>query len=49
MKAKKITLQCSICGAHNYHPIRNTEHTERMTIKKYCPHCRRHTIHQETR
>ena len=36
----KITLRCSECKQRNY----NT-----MKLNKYCPFCRKHTVHNETK
>ncbi|KRK40023.1 50S ribosomal protein L33 [Loigolactobacillus bifermentans] len=49
MAQEKITLVCSICQARNYQVSVNTQRTTRFTIKKYCPHCQKQTVHQETR
>lgn len=43
-----ITLKCSECGEENYITTRNKrKHTEKMQIKKYCPVCRKMTLHKE--
>ena len=42
------TLKCKECGEENYRAeknIRNT--TSRLEISKYCPRCRKHTVHVE--
>lgn len=49
MKRVKVVLECSVCGAHNYHTLVATDRQQRFTIKKFCNHCNQHTIHQETR
>ncbi|MBA1434141.1 50S ribosomal protein L33 [Bombilactobacillus bombi] len=49
MKTKKKILECSICGTHNYKTTVSQQHTARLTLKKYCPKCQKHTLHQETR
>ena len=44
------TWKCSECGEENYRNeknIRNT--TSRLELKKYCPRCKKHTIHKETK
>ena len=38
----KITLECTLTKEKKEHP-------ERMETKKYCPFCRKHTLHKETR
>ncbi|NPV88839.1 50S ribosomal protein L33 [Coprothermobacteraceae bacterium] len=45
-----VTLECTECGNRNYHTEKNkNKTTDRLQLKKYCPHCRRHTLHKETR
>ena len=46
----KITLACSECKRRNYTGDKNKKlHTDRVEFKKYCPFCRKHTPHKETR
>lgn len=43
-----VKLICSECKNENYYTDKNKKTMpERMEIKKYCPHCRKHTIHKE--
>ncbi len=45
-----ITLECKECRNRNYTTTKNKRRTpERLELSKYCPHCRRHTPHKETR
>ena len=45
-----ITLACSQCRSRNYHTMKNRRNdTERIELKKYCPTCRVHHPHRETR
>lgn len=54
-----ITLECTECrtnpdkrspGVSRYTTMKNRRNTQgRMEIKKYCPHCNKHTIHKETK
>lgn len=47
---KKIILICSECLSRNYQTTKKTETaTERLELKKYCPHCGKHTIHKESK
>ena len=54
-KAKKtkraaITLACTECKNRNYDTSKNTaEHPDRIELNKYCPTCRKHTTHKETK
>ena len=43
-----VKLDCEECKNENYYTDKNKKTTpERMEIKKYCPHCRKHTNHKE--
>jgi large subunit ribosomal protein L33 len=45
-----ITLSCAACKRRNYSNTRNKKkQTERLEIKKYCPFCRKHTMHKEVK
>jgi large subunit ribosomal protein L33 len=47
---KKVTLACVECSERNYStPKSQSQATERLELKKYCPRCGAHTIHRETR
>jgi len=44
----KFGLICSVCGRRNYVTSKNKiENKEKLVLKKYCPHCRKHTEHKE--
>ena len=38
----KVTLACTECKQRNNDP-------DRLEMNKYCPFCRKHTLHRETR
>jgi large subunit ribosomal protein L33 len=45
-----ITLSCSQCKRRNYTNTRNKKkQTEKLEVKKYCPFCRKHTLHKEVK
>jgi large subunit ribosomal protein L33 len=45
-----ITLACADCKRRNYQSMKSRRNTpDRIELKKYCPWCRRHTDHNETR
>ncbi|MCD6330327.1 MAG: 50S ribosomal protein L33 [Candidatus Cloacimonetes bacterium] len=45
-----IKLSCSECKSHNYVTTKNKQtHPNKMESKKYCPKCRKHTLHKETK
>ena len=55
MPREIITIECTEARKLGKSPSRYTTtrnkktKTERIELKKYCPHCRRHTPHRETR
>ena len=45
-----ITLECDECKSRNYRTSKNRKNTpDRLELRKYCPRCRRHTKHKESR
>jgi large subunit ribosomal protein L33 len=45
-----ITMQCPDCKNRNYSTTKNKKKTtERLELSKYCPFCRKHTAHKETK
>ena len=46
----KITLACTECKQRNYDQKKNKKNTpDRIELNKYCPFCRKHTLHRETK
>jgi large subunit ribosomal protein L33 len=46
----KITLACQECKHRNYITRKNRRNDpDRMEMSKYCPNCRKHQPHRETR
>jgi len=45
----RVALVCDECGARNYETTRKKSDTERMALKKFCPACKRHTMHRESK
>ena len=44
-----ITLECTECGEQTYLTNKNKRHNpDRLELKKYCPRCRKATLHRET-
>ncbi len=44
-----MALICTVCKNQNYISVRNKINTpEKISLKKYCPHCKKHTLHKET-
>jgi len=45
-----VKLKCSECKRINYYTRRNKKTIKKkLELKKYCPHCRKHTLHKETK
>jgi large subunit ribosomal protein L33 len=45
-----ISMQCPDCKNRNYSTTKNKKKTtERLELSKYCPSCRKHTAHKETK
>ena len=43
-----LTLKCTECGEENYLTSKNKKHhAERLELKKYCPRCKKMTLHRE--
>ncbi|HNS96521.1 MAG TPA: 50S ribosomal protein L33 [Polyangiaceae bacterium] len=45
----KVVLACVECAARNYRTTRVRETKPSLEMKKYCPTCKRHTVHRETK
>ncbi|MCR4600836.1 MAG: 50S ribosomal protein L33 [Clostridia bacterium] len=46
----KVTMACTDCKQRNYSTVKNKKNNaERIEFKKYCPFCKKHTLHKETR
>jgi large subunit ribosomal protein L33 len=46
----KITLACTECKHRNYITKKNRRNDpDRMELNKFCPNCRAHRPHRETR
>jgi large subunit ribosomal protein L33 len=46
----QVTLECTESGDRNYLTTKNKQkQPDRLEMKKYCPKCRRHTLHRETK
>jgi large subunit ribosomal protein L33 len=43
-----IQLACSDCKERNYTTQKNRRNDQgRLELKKFCPRCRKHTVHKE--
>lgn len=45
-----IRLACTECKERNYTTQKNRNNDpNRLELRKYCPRCRKHTLHRETK
>ena len=45
-----ITLACTESKRRNYSTVKNKKNNpDRVELKKYCPFCKTHTLHKETK
>ena len=45
-----ISLECPVCRHRNYTTSKNKRTmTDKLVLPKFCPHCRKHTEHKETK
>ncbi len=43
-----VTMACSECKERNYTTQKNRRNDQgRLEFNKYCPRCRKHTVHKE--
>jgi len=49
-KENIIKLQCTVCKHINYYAHKNKKTVERkLEFNKYCPWCKKHTLHKEAK
>jgi large subunit ribosomal protein L33 len=45
-----IGFQCDQCKRKNYTSSKNKKRTtDKLSLRKFCPSCRTHTLHKETK
>jgi large subunit ribosomal protein L33 len=45
-----ISFQCEQCRRRNYTSTKNKKRTtEKLSLRKFCPSCRTHTTHKESK
>ena len=45
-----VILACEECKSRNYNTTKNKRlHPGRIAFRKYCPKCRKHTEHKQTK
>ncbi|MBQ8168172.1 50S ribosomal protein L33 [bacterium] len=47
---RMVVLACEDCKERNYTTVKNKKNIkERLELNKYCPTCKKHTKHKETK
>ena len=47
---KYVKLECTECGRINYNVHKNKRLLkDRFELKKYCPKCKKHVLHKESK
>ena len=50
MAQKKASLACAECGSRKYSiNVSSTPKPTRLEVNKFCKHCKKYTLHKETR
>ena len=45
-----VTFECKDCKERNYSKTKNKRTTpDKLEFSKYCPRCRKHVLHKETK
>lgn len=45
-----VALACEVCGSRNFHTTRVArDGVTPLKLKKFCPQCNAHRVHEETR
>ena len=45
-----INMECSACKERNYSTTKNKKKTQdKLNLSKFCPRCRKHEPHKETK
>jgi large subunit ribosomal protein L33 len=45
-----ISFQCEQCRRRNYTTTKNKKTTtDKLSMRKFCSHCRAHTVHKEAK
>ena len=44
-----ISLVCTDCESRNYKTTRKPTQKGLLELKKFCPKCKRHTLHRESK
>ena len=42
-----VSLECSQCKCRNYRTSRESRVTKKLSLKKHCRQCGKHTVHGE--
>ncbi|MEA1912933.1 MAG: 50S ribosomal protein L33 [candidate division WOR-3 bacterium] len=42
-----VRLECNECKSRNYTTTRKKDERSKLQLNKYCPRCKKHTLHKE--
>ena len=45
----EVALACAVCETRNYKTTRKPDQKGSLALKKFCPACKRHTVHKESK
>ena len=43
----RVVLVCKECRSRNYYTTKRRDQKAKLELRKYCPRCRKHTLHAE--
>jgi large subunit ribosomal protein L33 len=46
---KIVALKCEVCGNKNYTVFVKKQQQDKLEVKKYCPHDKKHTTHKQVK
>lgn len=49
MSREKVFLICPDCLNRNYTVMKRKDDPKRLELNKFCPHCKKHTLHKESK
>lgn len=49
MSRQKVFLICGECLSRNYTVTKRKEDPTRLELMKFCPKCKKHTLHKESK
>lgn len=44
-----FSFKCKECGKKNYYKVKNKNYRDKIELNKFCPKCKKHTLHAEAK